>query len=100
MQHREALRADEMRRGDTAQLPVELREDHVEVDRGPLRGHDPPHHVPPAAKPEHQIAEGIGRGPAGGLAGTPKAYGGRAPPPGARPAAWQGRPTAPPRARA
>ena len=68
MQHREALRADEVRRIDAAQLPVELREDHVEVDRGPLGGHDDHDHVPHAAMLEHQITEVVERGRTGALA--------------------------------
>ena len=39
MQHGEPLRADEVRRKHGAQLAVDLREDHVEVDRGVLLGH-------------------------------------------------------------
>src|SRR2546426_7461646 len=47
----------EVGRVDTAQLAIELGEDHVEVDRGPLvRQHDHDH-VLHAAVLEHQVAQ-------------------------------------------
>src|SRR3989475_6687348 len=66
--HREALRAHEMRRVDAAQLPVELREAHVEVDRGPLGGQDDDDHVVHAAVREDEVAEVVERRRARALA--------------------------------
>ena len=41
VQHRQPLRPDEVRRKDDAQLAIDLREDHVEMDRRVLlRHHD------------------------------------------------------------
>src|SRR5438034_1247563 len=52
VQHGEPLRPDEMRRIDAAQLAVELRKNHVQVDRGALVREDHADHVPHIAREE------------------------------------------------
>src|SRR5947208_1833792 len=68
VQHREALRPDEMRWIHAAQLAVELREDHVQVDRGALVRQHHDDHVLHAAMLEHEVAQVVERRGARALA--------------------------------
>src|SRR5439155_5035447 len=68
VQHREPLRSHKMRWIDAAQLAIELREDHVQVNRGALVGEHHDDHVLHAAMLEHQVAQVVEGGGAGALA--------------------------------
>ena len=68
VEHGEALGPHEVRGVDAADVPVELREDHVEVNGSALRGEHDRDHVGHTAVLEHQVAEVIQRGRRGALA--------------------------------
>ncbi len=68
VQDGQTLRPDEMGRIDAAQLAVELRENHIEVDRGALVREHHDDHVFHATVLEHEVAQVIERRGARALA--------------------------------
>src|SRR5256714_1405406 len=68
MQHRQPFRPNEMRRKDDAEVFIDLGEDHVEMDRGPLRGEHDDDHVRHRAVRKDELAQQVERRRAGALA--------------------------------